>query len=937
MSNGGKKIIRLFVLGGVVTAGVFIAVIMLFMARATHYRVYAAPIDPPEGYPKLILSSMSVEPELVHTGGATLTYTIEIVNTGAYTAFNTSMADVLPVNTTYNNDATSSVPPAPEYISGILSWNGTVGFDSSVTVTFSVDVLPDYQGVVTNTAVISAPLAGDPVYVGADAMVTDEPFFTIGKTSYPPIPGPNQPLTYTLSVTNRGQMAVGVPITVTDHIPQDTSFLSAGTDGSYDQAENKVTWLRTVNLGTGESAEFDFTVLVGDVPSGTVVSNVDYTISSTVSEIAVGEPYTITVLDPILFLYKDTDPFPPGSNREMTYTLTLLNKGSLATDLVVSDTLPAGVTYVRGGDLVGDTVRWTLPRLDTGEAAEFSFTVFIGDVAEVPVLNESYSVCSAQGVCQLGIPLTSIVKGPQFVAQAFLDPIAKKPGGGGGPVTPTLTLRNLGPGNALNAMALLYFRRISVSYTDMLVIPDTGNLTVGPDCGEKCDSFRWVGDLGVGEVVTFTVTEGQSTIGGDEGTPYTATLVVTDTLGAFTSEPITGTAVGHVTHFANLIPTKSAPPVIGPGQIMTYTIQVFNSGLSTDVPPYPTLTDTVPVSTSLVSVADGGTSFEVDGHTVVSWTLPAMSPGDRLARSFSVQADSDLVSGTLIVNDDYRASWYDVGASVTQTYTLSNTGTPITTVVREVGLIDSFKTVTPTHALPGADNLLTYTVHVVNSSPVGLSGVRLYDILPWQSSTYQRDAQVSSGQLISDIVSLDWYGDVGPLSEELITFTVKVDPFYEGAVTNTAVITHTSLLSPVQVEAVAYITDDPVLQISKQASPDPVITGNELLYTIRVLNLGEMATELVVVDTLPEHTQFIPHSASGNGQFDGQQVTWGFPVLEGGEEKLLNFRVLVNSLSDIINTNYYVSSEEGVTAYGVPLVTKVGFAGSRLVIPIVMK
>jgi hypothetical protein len=49
-----------------------------------------------------------------------------------------------------------------------------------------------------------------------------------------------------------------------------------------------------------------------------------------------------TVLDPILFLYKETDPFPPGSNRQMVYTLTVFNKGSLATGLVVSDTIPAG-------------------------------------------------------------------------------------------------------------------------------------------------------------------------------------------------------------------------------------------------------------------------------------------------------------------------------------------------------------------------------------------------------------------------------------------------------------------------------------------------------------------------------------------------------------------------------------------------------------------
>ena len=65
--------------------------------------------------------------------------------------------------------------------------------------------------------------------------------------------------------------------------------------------------------------------------------------------------------------------------------------------------------------------------------------------------------------------------------------------------------------------------------------------------------------MAVGDVITFTTIEGQSTIGGEEGTHYTATVVITDDLSGFVTEPVTATAIGHITHFANLIPTKSAP------------------------------------------------------------------------------------------------------------------------------------------------------------------------------------------------------------------------------------------------------------------------------------------------------------------------------------------------------------------------------------------
>ena len=926
---------RSFLLGIVTTSGLALAVAVLVLAGKFSSAARAAPIEPPEGYPKFNQSQMYVSPELIPTGGATLVYTIEVVNTGAYTASNVMVEDVIPANTSYNNDASASAKPKPAYANGALTWKGTVGFDSSVVIRFSVDVLASYEGVVTNTASISHTSLESPFLVSAEALATNDPFFEISKVATPTIPGPDKPLTYMLSITNHGQEAVDLPVVVADVLPANTSFLRAGSQGAYDAGTKTVTWHRSVSLATGETSYFSYTVKVNKVVSGTVIANEDYQVDNPLSGVASGDPYTVTVLNPILLLYKETDPFPPGSNREMTYTLTVLNKGSEATNLKIQDTIPDGVTYVSGGTKTGDTVSWDLPRLDTGESADVSYEVDIGDVAEVPIVNSDYQVCSAEGVCQSGIPITSVVKGPTFEATAALDPIAKKPGGGGGPVTPTLTLANLGPGNALDASATLYFRRISVSANDLIVTPTKGLLSGGSTCGDKCVSYHWKGDIAAGEILTFTTIEGQSTIGGDEGTHITATLVVSDLLGSYASQPITATAIGTITHFANLVPKKSAPSVIGAGQVMTYSFSVFNSGLSTDTPPFPALTDSVPPSVTLMNISDGGTSTEVDGQTVVSWTLPSMSPGDLLNRSYSVKVDPSLISGTLIVNDDYRTIWNDVGALITETFTLSNTGKPVTTTVKEVGLVDSYKTVTPTWSLPGPANVLTYVVHVANSSPVPLSGVRVHDLLPWEASTYQRDATASNGKVISDIVSLDWTGNVAPLSESLITFTVLVDPWYEGPVTNTAVITHSSLSAPVKVQAIAYVTNDPVLRITKSASPDPVGYGDELLYTIHVANLGQQATELVVADTIPKDTSFVPYSASGNGQLAGDQVKWSFPVLPSGEQQKLTFRVKVNAYQQVVNADYWVSCKEGVEAHGEPVVTKVG--GSSLYLPLVYK
>ena len=910
-----------------------VAALLFFMGRQEVFNVRAHPIPPPDGYPKLSLSTKVVTPTLTGAGGETLQYVIEIVNTGAYIAEDVTLEDQIPNHTSYNDDVVSSESPAPSVADGVLTWNGTVGFDSSVVITFSVDVESEYVGVISNTAVINQPSIVEPISVTAEATVTDDPILAITKSSLPYKPGAGKPLTYELTVTNKGQSAVDLPIKVVDVIPVDTTF-KASPDGELSQNGKEVTWERTVNLGYQESSVFTFSVTIdSDVLSGTVINNVDYYVENMDTGISAGDPYTVTVIDPILYISKDVEPYPPGSNREMTYILTVLNKGSQATNLTITDVVPDNVVYQSGGTYQNGTVSWNCPSLDTDETAQFTYTVFIDDIAEVDIINQDYEVCSlGEDVCAAGEALSSVVQGPTFLATAELDPIAKKPGAGTGPVTPTLSVQNIGPGKAKDALVTLKFENIIVNLKD-LVDPPIGSIEPGPECDGKC--YHWVGDIDIGEIITFTTDVGQNTSGGEEGTNYTATLVISDSLGAHTTAPITATAVGTVTHNANLIPTKSAPAVVGAGQTMTYTIEVWNSGLSTDEPP-PQLVETLPLSVTFVAASDGGVAQPIGDQTIISWTLPAMSPGDRIWRSFSVLVDEDLISGTEIINDDYYTLWHE--DEITETFYISNTGQPITTVVKEVGLIDSFKTVTPALARPGPTNVLTYVVHVVNSSLHELHNVEVEDLLPWQHSTYHRDAVASSGDIYdSDIVSVHWVGSVAPLSSERITFTVNVDPYYKGPITNTAWIRHESLREDVLVEAVAHITDDPVLQISKSAAPDPVRVGNELLYTIRVANLGQQATILDVWDTIPENTTYVAASASANGKLVGEQVHWQLLKLAAEETQQFTFQVEVTGGDQITNEDYGVTCAEGVTAVGDPVVTDVRWEGTRIFLPLVSR
>jgi hypothetical protein len=117
-------------------------------------------------------------------------------------------------------------------------------------------------------------------------------------------------------------------------VPGNTTLRDVGPDGSSDG--ELVTWTRAVTLALGESTLFTFSVDIGDVPSGTVISNENYGVAASFG-VTTGQPYTVTVVDPILLVSKKVCWPAGGSNREMTYTHC--ERRPLATGIIVDRVL----------------------------------------------------------------------------------------------------------------------------------------------------------------------------------------------------------------------------------------------------------------------------------------------------------------------------------------------------------------------------------------------------------------------------------------------------------------------------------------------------------------------------------------------------------------------------------------------------------------------
>lgn len=194
------------------------------------------------------------------------------------------------------------------------------------------------------------------------------------------------PITYTLAVTNNGTLAA-TNLTLTDTLPAGATYLGGGSlSGS-----GVVSWTLP-SLGIGASDQVQFSVTASQT-----ITNSDYGVTSAEGAAAQGVQAVVTdfYFLPELSISK-SGPAVVLAGSPITYTLMVTNSGlGEATDLVITDTLPAGATYLSGGELLpGGVVRWTMPGLGAGLTEQVQFAV----AAAQTITNSQYGVTSAEGV-----------------------------------------------------------------------------------------------------------------------------------------------------------------------------------------------------------------------------------------------------------------------------------------------------------------------------------------------------------------------------------------------------------------------------------------------------------------------------------------------------------------------------------------------------------
>jgi uncharacterized repeat protein (TIGR01451 family) len=248
----------------------------------------------------------------------------------------------------------------------------------------------------------------------------------------------------------------------------------------------------------------------------------------------------------------------------------------------------------------------------------------------------------------------------------------------------------------------------------------------------------------------------------------------------------------------------SSPGIVDPGDVLRYTITIYNNG------PIPAtgvvLADAVPSNTTYVADStvlngiavgqpDGGNFPVASGIDVSSSDLPPpppaggiLTPGETAVLQFDVRVDNGVPAGTLIVNQAVIASM-ELPDVLTDGDGNPATGPEATIVVvgpqQQLAVSKQVAVVGGGPALAGAT--LEYTVRVLNVGSVPASYVSITDDLDmpiagqlsYVDGTARLNGQTTGISVAGPVITADYstfYGDLEADTEIMLVFRAELDP-----------------------------------------------------------------------------------------------------------------------------------------------------------------
>jgi uncharacterized repeat protein (TIGR01451 family) len=794
--------------------------------------------------------------------GDSIVYTLEYENLGSGEATGVTVTDTIPADVTFDG----SNPNYDDLTGSTYTWNiGTVaGYGSgTITITVIVNVGVADGTVLHNTGTLDYDDANGNPYDqetdSADVTVTAPDMMFI-KSANVDSADPGDTIVYTLYYENEGS-GEATDVVVTDTIPSDVTF--DDSDPTYDDLTGSTyTWNIGSVAGYGSGTiTITVTVNVG-VADGTVLHNtgtLDY-------DDANGNPYDqesddadVTVTAPDMTFSKIADVTAADPSDTIIYTLIYNNLGSgQATDVVVTDTIPADVTLETtdpGYDSVsGSTYTWNIGTVAGYGSGTITITVVvkIGTDDGTLLHNEGtldyddangnpYDQESDYADVYVTAPVGSITKTAD-VTHADPDDL----------ITYTITFENSGSGNATN-----------VWINDTIPSSTTLESTSETYDSQSGDTYTWFYAL-IGDGTTITIT---IVVRVDVGTPDLELLhnTVTMDYSDDNENPLpqeTDSADVEVTAPVLSFTKTASVSTADPGDAISYYLHFENTG--SGWASLVEIVDTIPSHTTFVSSAPTPSSSSGDEYT---YDLGNVPPGYSGTVTITVTVDVGTSDGTLLHN----TATFDYADANGNYYTqLSD--------YADVSVTAPVMTITKTASVSTADpgDTIIYTIEYDNTGSGWASLVEIVDTIP-DDTTFVGSIPSPTSES-GNVLTWD-LGDVAPGTYEIIEIMVIVNigTADETLLHNTVILDWADANGNYYTQKDDYadvVVTAPVMTMSKTSDLTEADPGDTIVYTIEYENSGTGdAADVVIIDTLPADVTYVSASPAPD-TIVGNVLTW---------------------------------------------------------------
>ncbi|WP_415823845.1 beta strand repeat-containing protein, partial [Bacillus paranthracis] len=868
--------------------------------------------------------------------GDIITYTATLTNTGNFPANSVLLINgvpegalFVPNSVTLNGISLPDASPTLGIPVGIIA----PGDSATITFQFLASSIPP-QGAIINQALTSYTYIVDPSQPPVTATSSSNTVNTavvdaslsVIKNTDSLVQSTDGTITYTVVVQNNGNTTANT-VTLTDLVPEGTAFIpdSVTINGVSAPGTDPNVGISLNSIAPSEIVTVTFQVIVQSIPSVNPISNIariDYTFiadptAPIISRTITSNPAFTQISDANVLSLKAVNAQQATTGDILTYTITLENTGNIpATNLIFSDTLPEGTTFVdnsftlNGTTILGanPNVGVTLPNLAANATHLISFQILINDPFSQQLItnqsNTTYTIQPDPGQPPITETSTSNIVITNFV-QAQLtvtktsNPITVDIGG---TILYISEVKNTGNVDAIN-----------ITFTDSIpagttFVPDsvTINGVLQPDANPENGIPIGTIPPNSSKTILFQV---------QTNNPPTETEIVNQSSVNYqyvsipTAPPVNRSANSNIVttslQNANIISVKQADVTfVSIGQNITYTNTLQNIG-------------TVPANnTVFIDNIPEGTIFIEDSLSINNViqpgvnpengvTLGTIQPNETVTISFQVQL-TNIPEGNTVINISDTSYEYQIDPSspIIQRRSLSNA---VNTEVRTAN-VSAIKSAN--RSITRIGQIITYTVAVTNAGTVPITNTLLIDAIA-AGTTF-----VPNSILVDGIprpnenpitgITLDI---ILPNNTIIVTFQVNVvSAPSQNNINNIAVIHYEyqpdPSLPPISETTSSNTTNiqfiDAILIATKSANTVLATIDETIEYTVLIQNNGSTTTNSIFfTDIIEDGTVFIPGSVTVNNTVlpaADPNIGFSIPNIASGQLTTITFQVSVTNL-----------------------------------------